>query len=433
MTGMVVALEPFGTQTVARLDDAPQDLPGLGENCLVDLTPLPAGTVRQRGESLMERLGAHQYVRSGIDRALEAAPGAEPAPLYFRVIAEAADDLPWEWLYVHGTGFCSLDARWPVARIARRRRVVTPREFVPPLHLVAVLAAAGRPGLTQYSHLVAAVASDDGRAVDARLEVITGDPDVLDRARADDSGLVTATPLPPTNAGLANAIQDAEPDVLHVLCHGGIDDTGVASLAFATLADFDQPAGQGGVWMALSQLSHSVRQANPWLVVLNACGTADASAGRALAHELAAEGVPAVVGMRRLVDILNADRFSQALYPSVMATVRRAVDPEGPPGARVLDWAGALTAPRAALAGGHPDTEEAWGDPVLYLQVDALRVTPVPAQQAIGTLSEVQAHIDVWEGVVASMDPMETEPAVLAEAVQRLADLRAALAMLQGR
>ncbi len=432
MTGMVVALEPFGTETVARLDDAPQDLPGLGENCLVDLTPLPPGTVRQRGESLMARLGAHEYVRGGIARVLEAAPGAEPAPLYFRVIADAADDLPWEWLYARGTGFCSLDARWPVARIARRRRPVTPREFAPPLQVVAVLAAAGQTGRPQYDHLRAAVTSDDGRAVDARLTVVTGDPDVLEAARDDDSGRVEALPVPPTTPGLTAAIEAAEPDVLHVLCHGGIDDTGVSSLAFATLADFDQPPGQGGVWMALSQLSASIRQVNPWLVVLNACGTADASAGRALAHELADQGVPAVVGMRRLVDILNADRFSEALYPSVMATVRRVTDPDGPPGARALDWAGALTAPRAALAGRDPDTEEAWGDPVLYIQQEPLLVTPVPAQHPVGTVSEIQAHIDVWEGVVASLDPADTAPAVYAEAVQRLAELRASLARLQG-
>lgn len=433
MTGMVVALEPYGAETVGRLENAPQDLPGLGENCLVDLTPLPPGTVRQRGESLMARLGAHEFVRGGIERALEAAPGADPSPLYFRVVAAAADDLPWEWLYVQGTGFCSLDARWPVARIARRPRPVSPREFAAPLQVVAVLAAAGQPGRVQYEHLVAAVTSDDGETVGARLMVITGDPEVLDLAREDDSDRVDVMPLPPTSPALAAAIGHAQPDILHVLCHGAIDDTSVASLAFATLADFDQPPDQGGVWMALAQLFESVRQANPWLVVLNACGTADPTVGGALAHALADLGVPAVVGMRRLVDIVNADRFTQALYPSVLATVRRAVDPQGPDGARVLDWAGALTAPRAALAGASPDTEEAWGDPVLYIQQQPLQVTPTSPQRPVGTVSRVQAHIDVWEDALTAFDPATTEPEAMEEIHQRLAGLRAELAALQAQ
>jgi hypothetical protein len=49
--------------------------------------------------------------------------------------------------------------------------------------------------------------------------------------------------------------------------------------------------------------------------VLSACDTAEAADGPALAHALVAGGIPAVVGMRRLVDLTDANRFCAALYP----------------------------------------------------------------------------------------------------------------------
>jgi CHAT domain len=71
--------------------------------------------------------------------------------------------------------------------------------------------------------------------------------------------------------------------------------------------------------------------------VLSACDTAEAADGPALAHALVAGGIPAVVGMRRLVDLTDANRFCAALYPEVLAAIRTAVAADGPPGARTID------------------------------------------------------------------------------------------------
>jgi hypothetical protein len=49
--------------------------------------------------------------------------------------------------------------------------------------------------------------------------------------------------------------------------------------------------------------------------VLSACDTAEAADGPALAHDLVVGGIPAVAGMRRLVDLTDANRFCAAPLP----------------------------------------------------------------------------------------------------------------------
>ena len=58
------------------------------------------------------------------------------------MMAASADELPWEQIYDVQHGFCALDERWPIGRIARRRRQIKVRTFEPPLRIVAVLSAA---------------------------------------------------------------------------------------------------------------------------------------------------------------------------------------------------------------------------------------------------------------------------------------------------
>ena len=237
---------------------------------------------------------------------------------------------------------------------------------------------------------------------------------------------------------LRHQIKDATPDILHLLCHGGAA-AGLRRLAFATLADVDAVEGGAGAEAAVGSLRLSVadligalQACDPWLLVLSACDTAEAADGPALAHDLASGGIPAVVGMRRLVDLADTNRFCTALYPQVLATIRTAVVAEGPPEARTIDWAVSLTAPRVSMGGPDPSKVDAWTDPVLDVQDDLFKVAPaLPAQSPVD-YARRQGRLDFWKGYLATLDPATTNPAVLADVLDIIEQIEASLAQGDG-
>lgn len=432
MSRTVVSFELLGSDTVFKLEDAPIDIPDMGANKIVNVAPVTGDTIADRGRALLALLTEHPPVRMGLDAALQVPPGAGPAPLYFHMLATSADELPWELIYDEQHGFCVLDRRWPVGRIAKRRRPLKLRLFTPPLRIVAVLSAAGRSGLRQLEALLSAVASNDSASIGTSLHVISAEEAVLATAAARPG--VTSETIAGTAPSLAEQIANARPDVLHLLCHGGAV-AGVRLLAFATLADADAAeSGEdqdgnltGSLRLKVPDLLGALRACDPWLVVLSACDTADTAEGPALAHELAAGGIPAVVGMRRLVDLGDTNRFCAALYPEVLAAVRSAVEPAAPPTPREVDWAATLTVPRVTMAGADPLAVDAWTDPILYVQDDPLQVLPSAATQSPDEYNRLRAKLDFWEGYLVTIDPA-TAPDAFNYAMERITEIRASLA-----
>jgi hypothetical protein len=135
-----------------------------------------------------------------------------------------------------------------------------------------------------------------------------------------------------------------------------------------------------------------------------------------------------VIGMRRLMDLGDANNFCAGLYPELMTAVRAALDPNGPPGVRTIEWAAMLTGPRLALGGSDPLTVDTWSDPVLYVQDDPLRVFPPSPMMSPARFAELRGRLDTWIGVLARLDPQTTDPAVLADIQARVAQLQAELA-----
>jgi len=436
MSRTVVGFQPFGGSTVFALEDAPNDVPGLGDNAPADVTPLPGGTLIDRGTALLARLTAHAPIKAGLEQVLSLPATAAPSPLYFHVMTKAADDLPWEQLYCVPHGFCALDRRWPVGRIARRRRQLNDRSFAPPLRLVAVLSAARQSGVRQLDAILQASATADATTVGVHVHVISGEQAVLDAVdqavAAGRSGL-TREVLAGTAPAVTQQILEARPHLLHLLCHGG-SVAGVRTVALATTADLDGNEETGTVRLKVADLVGVLNRLDPWLIVLAACETAATGAGdgagdgTALAHDMVDNGLPAVIGMRRLVDLNATDQFCTALYPEVFAIVRAAVGPGGgPPGVRIVDWAGALTGPRAALSGADPSAIDAWTDPVLYVQEDPLRVFPPSPFLSPADFAGLRGQLDVWERYLASQDPATAQPALIAEVRAEIDRLRTAL------
>jgi hypothetical protein len=293
-----------------------------------------------------------------------------------------------------------------------------------------VLSAAGRDGRPQLEALRNAIAS---AKIGVRLHVITGDEDVL--AAATGPG-VTGEWIAPSSPQLCAQIGAAKPHLLHVLSHGGVV-AGVSTLSFGTIPDFDSDRKDAGSLPVFVQdLVRALAECDPWLVVLSACQSAataeatDMSHGRALAHDIVSAGVTAVVGMRRLVDLQDTDRFCQALYPEVLAAMREAVvpAPDGEPhGERVLDWAAALTKPRRVMSGADPSLVDSWLDPVLYVQRDDLRVFP-PSQRLSPTdYAGLQGKLDLYRDSKAKLVDSAAPESTVAEVSARIADIEAML------
>ena len=258
MMRTIVTFERLGTETTFKLDDAPLDIPGLGENLVIDISHVTGGTLVERGEALIALLNRHEPIRAGLGAVLASPPGSAPSPLYFHVRAASADALEWEQIYAAPYGFCALDKRWPVGRIAARSRPVNDRTFTPPLRIVAVLSAAGRSGVPQLQAILAGLRTPEAAAIGVSLHVISGEEAVLSAAVGPG---VTSELIAATVPGLARQITRARPHILHTLCHGGAV-AGLRTLAFAHLGDFE--AGiqdSGSVRLSVPDLVEVLRPA----------------------------------------------------------------------------------------------------------------------------------------------------------------------------
>jgi hypothetical protein len=427
---LVVRFVGVGSGAVVTLERSPLEVDGAESGKRLRLPASLDGDPSERGAALMKLLTSHKPVKAALNDILGRPVTDPPQPLYVRVTAKSADALPWEQLYSPRHGFCALDRRWPVGRIVARHHDITDRGFVPPLRIVALLSAAGRSGLRQLDAMLASLAGPDARRLGVSLHVISGEPAVLERARTCGIAGVAAEVMANDPAAVARQVTAAQPHVLHVLSHGGAIG-GLRLLALATMADFAAGEETGLVRLAAPQLAQALDPCNPWLVVLAACDTAESADGPGLAQDLVEAGVPAVIGMRRLVDLSDTDRFCESLYPEILGTIAAAFAAQEGASARVvLDWACALTAPRVALSGPDPVTHDAWSDPILYVQTDPLRVyRDAAARLSPQDFVFLKAKLDVWRGQRATLDEATTDPEALAEIDARIAELERELTL----
>jgi hypothetical protein len=419
----VIAIEPMGTQTTIKLDNAPLVVPGLGDQMLIDLSTIDGDTPAERGNAVLRLLMQSAAIQLTLVNSLSAAVNAKRSPLYFHIRAHAADGVPWEMLHHTPGGFCVLDPGLPIGRIATDPRPVHARPFRAPLRIVAVLSAAGRNGLDQLTTLLKLVASPAAATLGMQLHVISGDQRVLDAAVGSQ---VTKEMIGSDHPALAAQITAARPHLLHVLCHGGAA-PGEQVLSFAHFGDFVAEKDEGSVRMSAGQLAAAVLDSDPWLVVLSACESAAGGSGPALANHVVSQGVPAVIGMRRLVNLSTMDKFCQALYPEIAKLLMATLATAGESEVRVLEWASVLTGPRQVLSGNDPNAADVWSDPVLYCQERELQIFLPSAALSPHDFAGLSARRDTFAEVRKRLDPQHTPPEVLADIDAHIADLDARL------
>ena len=365
--------------------ESPFDVPDVVSFLTVDdLTQLvPPDVVRQLGEGLSSRIRQNPTVQQVLDLVLAHPAGQATVPILFRVGDPLAHTLSWEAL-VAGNDFLALGERWPIARIARGSTLDRDpvRPFVPPLRLMCVLSAVGQEAAEEWTGIHAAVTAARAAGLEVEVTLVAGEEEaVLAPARAlGDPGLtVHALPNPAADVPVLALVENSQPHILHVFGHGTIvNDIGMIELG--TIGDFERDDGKSSVLLRAEELGIAARRTGAWCVVLNICRGAEAgAAGLTHAEEVVAEGVPAAIGMRRQVDVDDANAFSRAWYPAVLAAVRRVVA-EGA-GQHELGWSDTLSVARRRLRdlhGGNPGEDDTWTLPVLYKLPGAFRVELPP-------------------------------------------------------
>ena len=171
------------------------------------------------------------------------------------------------------------------------------------------------------------------------------------------------------------AIGSFEPDVVHFICHGGVDaKTGEGFLKLRP------EQGRGGDQFSAAQIAEWLRAAKsmPSMVVLSACESgagAGASLGpdqvAPLAAALVNEGVPVVIGMSGRVSDVACRLFTRRFAEALLSRTER----------ETLVTATALGRRSAFAEGNDPELSVDWGFPTVFL---ASRVDPdyVPTTDA---------------------------------------------------
>lgn len=392
MSEVVVYVDPtHGAKGAACRVESPYDVAECVSLLTVDdLSQLvPPEVVRKLGEGLATRLRENPTVQQVLDLVL-AHPAGTSLPIMFRIGDPIAHALSWEAL-VGANDFLALGERWPIARIARgsvlQRDPVRP--FVPPLRLVCVLSAVGLTADGEWDGIHAAVVSARAAGLPVEVTLIAGEESLLTRARKLNDPALTVLPMPNPSADLPllSLIEQREPHVLHVFSHGTVHNE-VGMLELGTITDFARDDGRSTVVVRAQELGLYAARAGAWCVVLNACRGAEAGT-EALTHaeDVVAQGVPAAVGMRRQIDVKDANSFSRAWYHTMLGTLDALWD-RGP-GAHDLVWSDTLAEARRRLRdlhGGNAAEDDTWTLPVLYKLPGTFRVE-VPAP-GVGENSE---------------------------------------------
>lgn len=391
MTGIVIKVDPVqGGGLYACSVEAPFEIADLNTVSLVKLDEVlklyGPNVVRQIGEGLALKLRESEVLDRVLDLVL-AHPAAPPTqPIAFRVGDPVAHALSWE-AFVGNNQFVALDDRWPIARIPRGGNVKTGarRPFAPPLRLVCVLSAVGRPALKEWTGIYQSVLAVRALGLPVKVLLFAGEEeDLLAPVRDLGDADVTVLPVPDKATALIEAVEQAQPHLVHLYCHGTVLNR-VRRLEIGTVNDFDQGGGKSSVVVLVEELGVAMWRAGTWGVVLNTCRGADASEeGLTHAEDLVNKGVPFAVGMRRAVDADDAFAFSAAFYPPVLRSILRAV--ETGPGERVIGWADTLLQARRSLRdmhGADADLNDTWTLPVLYTRPGDFALRVAESQDAV--------------------------------------------------
>jgi hypothetical protein len=373
-----------------------------------------ANGVQAMGERILASLSSNIGVKLILDSKIAATN--DPAPIYVRVNTSAT--LPWESMYHPTRRFLALDPqrRWPIARIAGSHPRRDAKLIQLPLRIAVVLAAAQREARHEWEYLYGALKDS---AISFAASVFVAEDELKTSIEAHADSRVTVTWVPPTKEELNTALCKLGPHRMHVFAHRSAG--AEAYLQIATRAGFD---GDPSYQLYLGAGDLGMLSDTLWLVVLNACRGADASAQvESLAYALVCnEDIPAVIGMRDLIDSADANRFTKAFYG---AAAERLAQVTSHGNAISFPWHEMLHYPRVALRDKHAGPEVAsahgeWTLPILYVRdVEmpvrfAVPAVPVAPEERVRLATERKVLLAALDAGMLAAAPPEVSAALQA-------------------
>lgn len=396
----------------------------------IDLAAVTPGQAIPNGNSLTKTVGQeihkalslHPGVAQALDRAANVAPGGVH-PIHLLTSALDAEAVPWEALHHPLGNFLGLDPRFAIARAVNSGSGELERVLDAPLRIVAILAAADRDARGEWAALRGAINS---AGLECHVTLFVAQDDLENEVNATHDAWVELRRVPPTKDELVAALQGLRPHILHVYSHGSA--LGGGFLEIATPGSVN---GFGDPPLYLEARHLAALQDSVWLMTFNACeGASPAGGVHSLAYSLVESGAPAAIGMREVIDSLDANIFCQSFYTSAFADLAQKLLP----GTQVpVDWARYLATAREALCAGIAGPASAtagqqkpWTLPVLYRRTEELVIrTPgdIP-----GVDQEARAHalgeLEVFRHALANLHP-DNPPVVRVQLEASIAALEA--------
>lgn len=373
----------------------------------LDLDAISAASklsVRAGGTKIYEELCKNREVKKAIDRALD----GEAQPIYINASSIPAQGIRWESLWAGDPArFVSLSQTSSVARIAGTDTARNPARFKPPIRILAVISAQGRPAEPEWDELRQAIEYAQPTGLPIQVHVVTGDAALYAALRdAPAVNWLTYAAVPDTVDALSLEIEKFKPHILHFFCHGQVD----AGNAYLEI--------QGNVeelQLSIRELTQVTGLEDVWLVVLNSClGGASLEGYPSMAYRIVSDGkVPFAIGATENVDVRDANRFTRAFYKRLLFSFGKSVGAAAANDVLTLEWRQALYAARDAINKANQDTPETcteWILPVLFEHRTRLQLI-MPQPQAAGAIPPELAalRLKMARELLAALPPDTSE------------------------
>ncbi len=338
--------------------------------------------VRTCGAALCGDISANARIAAALSNMAQH-PGRS-TPVLVKLGSPQAESLPWEALYHQHCQFLALSSSWPIARLSSTsQQTMPPRRSVEPvLRVLAVLAAVGVDATEEWNRLWAALDTLDARV---RVHVLLCQDELADALEARRDERISWEMLAEPDR-VARCVASFQPNIVHFFCHGAADSE--PRLELARPSDFDGGALEGSIKLMSAQVSAIATTPSVWLVTLNCCKGARASASaRSIAGSIAELGVPAVVAMRENVAVDDANRFTGVFYKHLVVTLASILPTvsDAATGTEIqlseAVWLDAMHPSRTALSvrGGRlPAAVNEWTLPVIYISRGGLTLRARP-------------------------------------------------------
>ena len=233
--------------------------------------------------------------------------------------------------------------------------------------------------------------------------------------------------LPDLVEELLQDIPRFAPNILHFFCHGSTEHG--PHLQLATRTDWLLGSGSKvkldtGALASIPGIEQFV-----WLVTLNCClGAASIPHAHSLARSLVARGFPAVIGMREVIDVNDANVFTRALYAELFVELQKYAAPAKEP--VEICWPKMLALPRRYLRDRHAGDAlpvqaaeglKEWTLPVIYARRNPFKLLRPPSNNALDTDAMLEEQMQL-KTLVQLREQLKSTPNFPAGVLQEIND-----------